>query len=72
MARKLIVEIIGDASKLTRSFNQSTTAANKFGAEVSGSMGKAEKVVHETATGRGRRVHRCRRVQRRRSSRSAR
>ena len=43
MARKLVVEIIGDASRLTRSFNQSTTAANKFGAEVSGSMGKAEK-----------------------------
>ena len=43
MARKLIVEIVGDATQLTRSFNQSTTAANKFGAEVSGSMGKAEK-----------------------------
>jgi hypothetical protein len=43
MARKLIVEIVGDASRLTRSFNQSTVAANKFGAEVSGSMGKAEK-----------------------------
>lgn len=43
MARKLIVEIIGDSTKLVRSLNQSTVAANQFGMEVTGSAGRAEK-----------------------------
>ena len=38
MSRKLVVEIIGDASSLDRSLKQATVASNRFGKEVSHSL----------------------------------
>ena len=38
MARKLVVEIIGDASSLNRSLKEATVASNRFGKEVSHSL----------------------------------
>ncbi len=38
MARKLVVEIIGDASSLNRSLKEATVASNRFGKDVSHSL----------------------------------
>ena len=58
MARKLIVEILGDSKSLERSFTRSSAAANKFGRDVDTGVGRAEGTVLEVPEGRGRRVRR--------------
>ena len=65
MARKLIVEIIGDAHEadpLVQPVHHRRQQVRGRSVRVDG---QGREVVHEAATGRGRRVHRCRRCQRR-------